>query len=129
VKFYTNGLLSKFGFEDGDMLDDMLDWAGYAGLDQVHHFTVSDEYDSFSFYHVVLSVAVCAYVVPALDQRVDIELLHTIHNPVRANRVDGQRVESWYDSPFTLTPEFVEVADETVLALARALCREIPDGG
>ena len=122
--FATNDLLSKWGFGDGDMLDDLLiDFGGYDYTD-LTWFTKSDDVGPFhGFEHMVLIAAVCAYVVPKIDQRVEVFVVGTIHNPIRAHRVDGTLVAS-YDNEdgVTLTPETVEVEDATILALARALC-------
>ncbi len=121
--FQTEGLLSKWGFGDGDMLDDLLDFGGFSWTDR-SHFTQTDEDGVLhSFEHIVLFVAVAAYVVPRLDQRVDLDLISTIHNPVRAERVDGRQMDYPEDKSVTLTPGSVEVPDETILALARALYR------
>ncbi len=105
--FATSGLLSKWGFSDGDLLDDLL-WD--------HDIRGADN-------QAVLATIVEQYVVPALDQEVETERIGTLHNPIRAVTVDG---EEWGDrvyQPFiadgVLTPEYVEVPDDVILDLAR----------
>jgi hypothetical protein len=102
VHLFSQGLLSKWGFSDGDVLDDPLwDEADRRGDDPRGH----DE-------HAVLIRAVREYLLPRLDQSVEVETTSTIHNPIRATKVDGVEVEvdgnSDYDD-IHLTPEWVEV--------------------
>lgn len=117
--FKTAGLLSKWGFEDGDQIDGLLDWAGYKDSDPTL-LTQRDEYGVvYGFNHLVLFTVVAAHIVPALDQKVELGLYRTMHNPVCATRVDSKAVDDERDGE--LTPAEVEVPDETILAIARAL--------
>ena len=112
VTLCSDNLLSKWGFDDGDLL---VDWL----------LAVVDEYEpkwgspraglarKWLDGHKVLIRLIRERVLPALDQRVEIDEYGTIHNPVRARRVDGREVgEELYDpfqQTFRLTPEVVEV--------------------
>lgn len=77
-------LLSKYGFSDGDMPDhvwDRIDELGipYADVD----------------WHPVLRKLVHRYLLPELAKHheVVIEEIETIHNPIRAFRVDGVEID------------------------------------
>jgi len=102
MRFYTEGLLSKFGFDDGDQLDLLLS----VGDVEEHH---------------VLVEVVRQYVVPALHQSVTLQVVPTHHNPVRAATVNGDRVNIFRAEEvgrIKLTPEFVDVPDGYILAIA-----------
>jgi hypothetical protein len=125
VIFHTEGLLSKWGFEDGDMLDDLLWDCGYRGTDERAILDPVDEIGPiYGFAHVVLIVTVVAHVLPAIDQVVDVYTIGTIHNPIRARTVDGvaiDEIDGEYDG--LLTPATVEVPDHVITTIAGALHR------
>lgn len=109
LTLYSDGLLSKWGFNDGDKPDDLLDYCDAHGLD----YPVG--------WRRLLYQLVTERLVPVLDQKVTIIYIVTNHNPVRALTVDGVDVrESWYASEdrMTLTPPSVEVPMADVMALA-----------
>ena len=108
IRFYTSGLLSKWGFDDGELLIDLL-------LD--HGFTGSRGQ--------VLAETVIQHVIPVLDQK-EIELIKvhdwnwSCHNPIRAERVNGVEVDDLEYKPNpTLTPEFIDIEEEAILTIAR----------
>lgn len=104
----SEGLLSRWGFNDGDVPDIYLDWC------DDHGHPYPDDW------HTVLRALVRTRLVPALDQRVELVEIETNHNPIRAVTVDGQDViELWYRSEpgLTLTPEDVVVPYADVLAI------------
>jgi hypothetical protein len=121
----SSGLLSKWGFNDGGVLDDDL----YEELEEIGFWeadlrSVGDPAEAFSLSDWVLIRLVCEYLVPALDQNVEVVEIGTSHNPVRASKVDGVDVERcWYgDQPDpVLTPESVVVPTADVLRI----CREV----
>jgi hypothetical protein len=104
------GLLSKFGFSDGDMPDDLCDWLeDRLGIEHARDMP----------WHTVLEALVREQLLPVIDQTVEVVSIETIHNPIRAVTVDGVDVtDFWYGDPGqpTLTPEGVTVSYETVLA-------------
>lgn len=106
LTLFADCLLSKWGFGDGDVPDAYLDWCD----DNGHPYP--DDW------HTVLRTLVRTRLVPALHQRVEVVDIETIHNPIRAERVDGVDVPDWRsnDSGLTLTPECVEVPYVEVLA-------------
>lgn len=114
LTLHSDGLLSKWGFNDGDMPDPFWDW-----LDE-RDPTGYERYE----WHPVLRRLVREHLVPKLDQRVEVIDIETNHNPVRASTVDGINVEGhWYDTdpPVTLTPESVEVPYTDVFRVMREL--------
>jgi hypothetical protein len=109
---HSGGLLSKWGFNDGDAPDDFLEWLQASG------------YGWKTDWHPVLCKLVRDYLVPALDQSVGIYTCETSHNPIRAETVNGEEA----DSDSELTPEFVEVPFSVVLGVALEL-GAIPESG
>lgn len=118
IAFATGGLLSKWGFGDGDCLDDFLDDNGFGDVWSQERGKIPDE--AFGFDHRVLIRVVEAYVLPAVREHHDIEIfrVHTIHNPIRASKLDGEDVDNYGDWQ-DLTPPSVEVPAEAILAIAR----------
>lgn len=103
----ADGLLSKWGFGDGDAPDWLLDYC------DEHDLAYPDDWRD------LLRALVRAYLVPALDQRVEVYDIETIHNPIRAASVDGVPVPDAVmygdqEGP-TLTPAAVEVPLSAVL--------------
>jgi len=112
VRLFSDGLLSKWGFGDGDAPDHWLDYRDDHGLPWQH-------------WHPVLCELVHRFLLPALDQRVEMTQISTAHNPIRATMVDGVNIEDhWYDSDYSgvcLTPEFVDVPFAEVLKVAESV--------
>jgi len=110
----SKGLLSKWGFNDGDAPGDWLDWCEERGIDWLALPSWREE---------ILPALVCRFLVPVLDQDVTLAFIGTNHNPVRAGTVDGVDTEDrWYDAHDrgpVLTPEWVEVTMEQVLGVTR----------
>lgn len=103
--FHTESILSKWGFDDGDMLDDLL-WDNGIELDDKHKLLIK---------------VVREKVLPEIKQHVEVFEIGTIHNPIRAESVDGVKVDNYGDNPnIHLLPESVEVDDAEILRMARA---------
>ncbi len=123
VRMYTPGLTSKWGFEDGDLF--FADARVQVVLDQVHRMTAR------RIGARDLLVAVVREVVLAqLDQRVELNELVTLHNPARAARVDGVRLDSYGNppdghEPVEITPDIVEVSLLQIRAVALRLARAV----
>ena len=108
----SDGLLSKWGFNDGDAPCCVLEWLEENG----HGWSID--------WHSVLAKLVEDYLVPVLDQKVELAFICTNHNPVRARTVDGQDVEEcWFSRQLEpeLTPETVDVPMTVVLGVALEL--------
>jgi hypothetical protein len=109
LTLYSDGLLSKFGFNDGDDPDDWLDYCEANGID----------YNEVDFPLVQL---VRQYLLPALDQQVTVVEIETAHNPIRARTVDGIEVRgdvTVHGDPIELTPEQVTIPMSEVARLAQ----------
>lgn len=109
VTLFSSDLLSKWGFNDGDTPEHWLHWCETQGVD----------HNAFSFPWAAL---VRRHLVPAIEQDVTVVEILTMHNPIRAQTVDGIDVTQLWrggggGAP-TLTPELVEVPMAEVLRLA-----------
>ena len=105
---FSESLLSKWGFNDGDTPDELLDWCDANG-----HPYPND-------WHTVLRTLVRTRLAPVLQQRVELVDIETNHNPIRAEKVDARDVtDLWYQTEpgLTLTPDDVVVSFADVLAL------------
>lgn len=108
VTLHAECLLSKWGFCDGDLLEWLCEFGDF------------NEHD-------VLCAVVKQKLIPALAQKVEVEVLGTCHNPIRAKTVDGVDVtDLWFDAfrkmpAPVLTPASVDVTVEEILAIARSL--------
>ena len=118
LRLFSSGLLSKWGFSDGDTPDDWLDYLEDQGIDAG---------SLRSWRNDVLPALVRRFLVPVLDQHVELVKLGTNHNPIRASKINGRDVEHlWHDDlPEMLTPEFVEIPFSEVLKIARYVQGEV----
>lgn len=109
----SESLLSKWGFNDGDEPDALLDHLDDVGL-------TGGGYLPGDVWHVVLCRLVREHLIPQLDQDIDVTVLETNHNPVRARTVDGADVTHLWrrtrDPRPALTPESVSVPIDVVVA-------------
>jgi hypothetical protein len=94
----AESLLSKWGFGDGDALSDWW-WDNYGA-----ELPFND--------HDMLHALVLAYLVPAIHdaaREVEIIRIDTIHNPVRADTLDGVQVDHYSQRGWRIDPP-IEVA-------------------
>ena len=111
---HSHGLLSKWGFDDGRPPDTVLDAFDAAGIDY-----------NRDTWERTLCRLVRKHLLPALDQRVQVEEIGTSHNPIRATAIAGVHVsddvhyarEEW--SGPDLTPSWVVVSVDEVLRVYR----------
>jgi hypothetical protein len=119
IHLFSDALLSKWGFGDGDEPDAWMDYCDEHGIDWTR-----------IEWHPILVRLVRTHLLPAIDQRVEVVEIETIHNPIRAETVDGVDVtDHWYDSSGSgpaLTPECVEVPFGEVLKIAQELSTAAP---
>lgn len=116
----TAGLLSKWGFNDGDIpeevydliVDENLDWRKVAWRDEL------------------LPLLVEKYVLPLLDQKVETYRIGSPHNPIRAASVQEEIItdsviyNAGSTPPVKLTPELVEIPMSIVLDELHSLIKE-----
>lgn len=115
----ADGLLSKWGFGDGDALSDW--WWDHYGEDA--------PFDDREALHAL----VIAYLVPAIHdaaREVEIVRIETIHNPVRADTLDGVKVDHYSTRPWTIDPPVVvQVTRQQIEELlAKSMIVRPPDG-
>lgn len=106
LRLSSSSLLSKWGFQDGDEPEMVYDYCEAHGIDY-----------SRLDWHATLIKLVRTYLLPALDQDVEVYEVITIHNPIRAEAVDGVRTWSEVEihaSGVSLTPEYVDVPMDQV---------------
>jgi hypothetical protein len=127
---FSHALLSKWGFDDGDPFDEVEDWwHNQHGTGPMGHCDCGF-FDLGVDARVLLPELVRRFLLPALDQAVELVDIETSHNPIRASKVNGVDVEgAWYESSpaVVLTPESVVVPYSTVVEVAAEL-REHGDG-
>lgn len=111
----SEDLLSKWGFNDGDLPDWIWDVCDEQRID----------HDAFEWHDVLWALA-NEHLSPALGQHVHLVRIETNHNPVRASTVDGVDVEEqWMKDPITrLTPESVTIPVDSVLETIRKVAAE-----
>lgn len=103
---HADSLLSKWGFGDGDALSEWW-W---------HRFETDPPFND----HDVLFNLVEAYLAPkmrAAGWEVDLVKIATIHNPVRAERLNNAEID-WYTGDNGPIPIEVSVTAEQILHAA-----------
>jgi hypothetical protein len=99
IRLDGGGLLSKWGFSDGDL---MIDWA-WDNLQVEDAERVSDQH------HDLLIDLVRERLVPMLAEwDVVVVEIPTLHNPIRARKIDGAEVD-WSDPDFSHPIQHIEV--------------------
>ncbi|WP_431889434.1 hypothetical protein [Nocardiopsis alba] len=108
ITLYSFGLLSKWGFGDGDTPDEWLDYLDERGVD----------WDDAEWPLVQI---VRRYLLPELakNHAIDVYEIGTIHNPIRASKVDGIEIDDRaINDEVELTPASVEVPLAEALKIA-----------
>lgn len=103
VEIITKTLLSKWGLEDGDVLDPIL---GRLGFD-LGVVNTSE----------ILVELVKDHVLPLIENVIEVEVVATHHNPIRITRVDGVLVDNFDTASherFCLQPERVQIAEDVI---------------
>lgn len=116
ITLVSSGLLSKWGNGDGEAPDEWLDYCDNHGID----------YNTLDYPLVEL---VRRYLLPKLAEHHDIEtyVIETIHNPVRAARVDGVEIDPLdTNDEVELSPRWVAVPMAEVARIAREIAQEAP---
>jgi hypothetical protein len=110
IALFSSGLLSKWGFGDGDAPDEWCDYCEAQGVD----------YNAIDWKSLLVAL-VRRYLVPELERHHEIEVyeIGTSHNPIRARLVDGVEIdECALDDQVELTPAWVEVPLADALRIA-----------
>src|SRR5687768_1774010 len=103
LHLHSFGLLSKWGFNDGDIPDHVADELDRRGI----------RIDSFDWTEVLCAL-VCKYLLPEIRKHHEIEVYEilTSHNPIRAKTVDGGIADMFSGD---LEPVYVTVPMEDVI--------------
>ena len=120
---HASSLFSKWGFGDGDVIDDVL-WR--------HHddgVTWSDLVDD----KLVLDELIRRHLLPLVhaampDSEIDYAYIDSLHNPCRIDSVNGRRVDhaaTVLYVPVALDKIEVVVSDEQVMDAARHILRRL----
>lgn len=107
LTLFADSLFSKWGFNDGDCPDWLLDYC------DEHDLPYPEDW------HTALCTLVRGHLVPALAPMVKVVEIGTNHNPIRAQSVGGVEVSDDViygdaESP-RVTPDWVEVPLSIVL--------------
>lgn len=129
---FTDGLLSKWGFDDGDPFDPVYEWFHEQHGDSLMNHCDCPTFDLGVDDRELLVELVKRHVLPVLDQRLEVEVIGTIHNPIRACSIDGVPVpdEVHYgqmEAPAAITPDALAVSYEQIVALAAELAVGVAD--
>lgn len=109
LTLYADSLCSKWGFNDGDEPENLLDYWDEIGV----RYTDLD-------WHTALRTLVRERLVPAMEAAghvVEVYNIVTNHNPIRARRIDGVEVDDYRGAAGALRdlrPEFVVVPYEEI---------------
>lgn len=117
LPLFSDGLLSRWGFGDGDIPEAFMDW-----LDENHPEL---DYRRVNW-KATLCLLVRRFLLPNLNQSVEVMEIGTIHNPIRAISIDGRDVQDlWYGPPQdgVLTPDAISIPYPVVFA---SLVLELP---
>lgn len=114
LRLFSDDLLSKWGFNDGDRPDWLWEYAKNAPEDVQRAIHDAD-------WHDVLDTLVRERLLPVLAQNHEIEYFYTItnHNPARATTVDDVPIDHRGSNAVELTPEWVDVPLDVVLEACR----------
>jgi hypothetical protein len=103
MRFYTSSLLTKFGFEDGDQLTNIL-------LDNGFELQNSE---------YLLRRIVRERILPVLDQKVEVQDIG-MHNPIRAVSIDGINIDTNINNSqhsLALSPKYIDVDNEDIFEM------------
>lgn len=114
VSFYTMGFLSKWGFNDGDKLDEVEeldDWVEYNWNYHDPNDTNNEIQNRFFLAYLLIK-----YVCPLIGGA-QFTLIGTHHNPMRINTYKGQDIDHYGNEDYSDTlvkPEEVQVSVEMI---------------
>ena len=114
ITLHARDVLSKWGFDDGDLM-----------LHDQRCRAILEEFQGVTSHELLVAV-VRRCLLPRLHQHVELAELVTLHNPARAESVDGVKLDG-YGSPVDgddyvdLTPDLIVVALDEIRAIADEL--------
>lgn len=115
LTLHAESLCSKWGFNDGDVPEEFEDHWDEVGVKYL-----------FIEWHAVLVKLVREHLVPAMEaagHKVEVFEISTIHNPIRARRIDGVEVDNYNPSAGEDIDVSVTVPYEQVMAAVQGVGR------
>ena len=109
VWLWSYDLVSKWGFNDGDMPENLLDHLDDLGISY-----------GKTEWHPILRRLVREHLLPKIPQQVEVYDIETIHNPIRASSVDGREVDDLGEPEGQIADVDVTVPWGVVVALVTA---------
>ena len=109
MRFHTADLLSKWGFDDGDLIDNFL---------ESHNFPI-DIIDTSPLWERIFT----QLVLPEIENDLTFEWTPSMHNGARAKTVDGNVIDHTAEKhpDVHVRPEYVDVPDHRILQWANEL--------
>lgn len=89
ITLQSDSLFSKFGFCDGDILDDWWYWR-FALASDGPQLAPEHELQDHGFAHALLIRLVEHHLLPALPRVIETYRISSIHNPIRAEDDEAQ---------------------------------------
>lgn len=120
IVFSTEHLLTKWGFADGELLDNFLRENGYGQMDK-------ESEDWYQFSRRVLCEVVERQVIPRIENNVSPYRMAGSHNPSRVWEADGIHMSDWQDQTPTLRPSCLEIEKKVVLEIAAEIYQSRTD--
>jgi hypothetical protein len=116
IEFESDHLLSKWGFDDGDLLIPVLKNGGFPEIDDDNDFWIH-------FNRLVLCEVVECFVCTQIDNQIKPYRCSTSHNPIRVYEIDGKHVSELKlsASNLILQPFSVSVTESQILSTAQQL--------
>jgi len=107
IRFCTDSLLSKWGFCDGDKLEDLF----FSNINKFNNKSMGE--------HDLLVLTVKKFIIPKIKNNIEIEEIITNHNPIRASKVDNKNIDWFNDTDIKLEPEYIDVNIEEIINLMK----------
>ena len=114
IEFQSDHLLSKWGFDDGDLLVSLLKENGFPLIDS------DDEFWDY-FNRLVLCEVVEGFVCPQIENDIKPYRCLTSHNPMRVYEIEGKHVGNISKDEVKLEPEAIAVPYSKIIATAQCL--------
>ncbi|AFY39018.1 hypothetical protein Lepto7376_2758 [[Leptolyngbya] sp. PCC 7376] len=117
IEFQSEHLLSKWGFDDGDLLIPTLKNNGFPNIDTDNDFWIF-------FNRLVLCEVVERFVCTQIENQIKPYRCLSSHNPIRIYEIDGHHVSNLPINDLILRPWAIAVKKTQIIATAKQLYQE-----